>query len=183
MSKFQQSSPEAQQGFGLAGSVLGTLNKAKQDSAVERTKSRISEYNAAVARQNAQLARQSAELEAGDIRKNTRRIIGAMKASAAASGVSSIEGSPVTVAIAQAGEGEDDAQRAIFDGAIQAHGFESQAQMDDVEARAYSIRAKQIKRAGYMKAGALIAQGIASGGTGAPGGGLGAASPGTSLLG
>lgn len=137
---------------GIASSVIGAGGalSAGQDAA------HAAEINAQVQTNNANAARDAAKAVAVDIRRDTQRSLGTIRANAAASGVIIDEGSPLEVLVDSAGEGELAALRAIHKGEVEGANFDAQAALDAFQAR--SARSQS-----YYKAGATLLGGFSKG--------------------
>jgi hypothetical protein len=112
----------------------------------------IARFNAAVARNNAIAARQAAEAAANDKRIETGRRISAIRASFAAGGVVTTEGSPLLVQAEQAAEGALEAARILHRGELQAHGYETQSLLDETQSQAFLTQGSNARRAGTIGA-------------------------------
>jgi hypothetical protein len=88
------------------------------------------EYNAAAARNRAAAASIQANADADAQDRINRRRLGAIRASAGASGVG-LEGSPMDVLSMSASEAEMDKQNILYKGRVKAMGYESEAAYED----------------------------------------------------
>lgn len=107
---------------GTIATVVGAISKGVQAK-------RSAEYNADVARNNAIAARQQAAANAEAQGRESRRRIGAMRASYGAAGVA-LEGSPLDVIESSAMEAEIDRQNILYSGEMKAQGYENTAGLE-----------------------------------------------------
>lgn len=136
---------------GLVGSTgLSALGAIQQGYA---TRDQM-EYNATVADQNAAAARSAAALDEDTSRKKSSRILGTIRARAAASGVE-LGGSPLDVLADSASEAELEALTIRYRG-------ETEARRQESEARLARARGKSAVSQGWIGAGAQLLQGAAS---------------------
>jgi hypothetical protein len=106
------------------------------------------DYNAAVATRNAGIAREQAAADAEALQRHVNKVMGASRATIAASGVT-FEGSPLDVLAASAGAGEMDRQALLYKGELRAMGYESDAVLEKSKGDAKSA-------GGYIDAGAAL---------------------------
>jgi hypothetical protein len=85
--------------------------------------------NAQGAEMNAGLARQAAAVQAQDIEKRGRYLMGTQLARTAASGIDPTSGSPLQVMADSAAAEETNAQRALYQGEVSATGYFNQAKV------------------------------------------------------
>ena len=145
---------------GLISAGVGIFGAVRQGQIAEQqaqSQAGIAKYNAAVARNNAIAARQAAEAAAKDKRLETSRRISTIRATFAAGGVVTTEGSPLLVQSEQAAEGALEAARILHRGNLQAQGYESQSLLDETQSQAYLQQGKSAKTASYLDA---IGEGI-----------------------
>jgi hypothetical protein len=90
-------------------------------------------YNADVARRNAALSLEQAALDAKAQQRQAKKIIGGMRASYGASGVSG-GGSVDDVIASSATAAELDRQNILYQGELKAMGYESEAVLDEMAA-------------------------------------------------
>lgn len=140
---------------GTVASAAGSIYQGQQQAAA-------SEFNASVARQNAQISQQRADAEADRHRRQIARLMGAQSTAFAASGVTGA-GSPVEVLADTAAEGALDERLIRYGGALDARAFETEARMEEFQAR-------QARIGGFVGAGTAL---LTGGATIAGGGGFG----------
>lgn len=145
---------------GTAFSVLGSLQQGKAAQAQSNQQAQVARYNSQVAQNNAMQARRVAEVEAMEIRQETRRRIGMQMARAAAGGVVTTEGSPLLATLAQASQGELDAQKRLFQGETQAQGQEQQSALDSAQAQAFVSQGKSAMTSAYRSSALTAGRGI-----------------------
>jgi len=110
-------------------------------------------FNSAIQTQNAQLAREQARMEAAQTERTNFLRLGAIKASAGASG-STGEGSVLDVISDVARQGELQRQNDIFRGEAAARGFTNTGTLDVIQGRSAS-------NAAQLRAGSELVSGIA----------------------
>lgn len=106
--------------------------------------------NAQIANRNVELSLQSAALKAADTREETRERIARIRSIQAKSGAITTAGSPLLVQLEQAAEGEQEAQRQLYEGNIEAYNYRAQAASRSLEASQYSQRAKSQEESGLL---------------------------------
>ena len=132
---------------GTLTQVAGQLNQAQSQAAAN-------EYNAKVAEQNASLARQQSIEQERQVRIQSRKQLGDIRSSYAASGVS-IEGSPLDILEESAATAELDALTVRHGGEVKARAFESEAAIN-------RFSAKQARIGGYLGAASTLLKGGSS---------------------
>ena len=147
---------------GTAASVLGTISQSRAASAQSSQNAATAAFNAQVARNNAELARQQAQVQAQEIRKDTLRKIGTIRARQAAGGLVTTEGSPLLVQEEQALEGELEARRSLFEGNIEATNFLNLAATGSAQASASKQQSSSATTSGILGAAGTLAQGTQS---------------------
>ena len=108
--------------LGAATQVAGSLSAGIAGSQAGR-------YNAAAAEREAELSRASAAVEAGRIGRESRRVLGAQRAAAAASGVDVGQGSPLLTMLDTIRGAAEDASTARFKGEVRAVSLEAEARL------------------------------------------------------
>lgn len=116
----------------IGGSLLGSYGAYQEGEA----KGEAHDYNAQVARENAQLALEQGAEEERRVRVQGRKVVGEMRASYGASGVSSTSGSAVDALADSAAMAEMDALTVRRNAEIKSYQFNQQAGMEDRAARA-----------------------------------------------
>lgn len=148
----------------VLGSVFGAagqIQQAEAQAAQLRSQAQAAKFNEAVAVQNAELASQVADIEAQEIRRETQRNLGRIRATAAASGVLSSEGSPYLALIEQAAEGELSAQKRLFQGELQSRADLTQAALLEQEQQNAYIQARATARGGRLTAAGTFTSAVA----------------------
>lgn len=112
--------------------------------------------NAQIANRNVELSLQSAALKAADTREETRERISRIRNIQAKSGAITTAGSPLLVQLTQAAEGEQEAQRQLYEGDIEAYNYRAQAMSRNLESQQYSQKAKSQQDAGLLSAASTI---------------------------
>jgi hypothetical protein len=113
----------------IAFQAVGSLVKGE-------SKAIASEYNAKVARQNAEIARQQGIAAVEAQQRQAARAIGSAVAAYGASGVQMDVGSPVDVLVDSARMAELDKLTVQYNYALKAMGYEAEAKLDLMGARA-----------------------------------------------
>lgn len=129
---------------GTAMQVIGALRGGEQTA-------QVSEYNAGIAQQQANYARQSASANAESQSIRAKKVLGRMRASAGASGVSGFE----DVLAESAATAELDRLSILHGGELKAMGYEQTAELD-------RRRASYSREEGWGKAGSALLMGAAS---------------------
>ena len=114
--------------IGTGVSVYGQVQQSKSATA-------IANFNAQQQRNNAFLAQRESEAAASSQRKSTQKRLGAMRAIQGARGVVDV-GSPLESLVDEAQTGELEALEIERQGELAAQGFETRAQIAQLEARA-----------------------------------------------
>ena len=117
-----------------------------------------SRYNAQVSRDQAQQALGVSTAQQLQLRREARQLAGRQRAAAAQSGVGS-GGSTADIMERTETLSELDALNVAYEGALRAHGYSTQAQLDEFNASAYDRQAKATKRAGLFNAFGNVASG------------------------
>lgn len=113
------------------------------------------QYQARQAENQAKAARDAAAVAEAQSRARTDRIRATARARAAASGVSSSEGSPLLVLMENARQAELEAQLIRYSGEVQGRFFES-------ESKLFTFRGRQARRAANIGAGVTLLSGVSS---------------------
>lgn len=132
----------------VAGSVMSAIGAIQQGQAAKSA----GEYNATIAMQNSQIARQNAQDKAAQSDRETYLRLGSIRANQGASGGASGEGSVLDVIGDVAAQSELEKQQIIYQGELQARGFQN-----DAELESFSGKTKQ--NASYWKAGSELLSG------------------------
>jgi hypothetical protein len=136
-------------------SVIGSFQKANQQSSEYNNAAQAAEYNAAQAQQNAVVARQQAGASAEQQRMAATKHLGTMRASYGASGVT-MEGSATDVLAESAGLAELDRLNILYGGELKAAGYEQTAALDRNRAAGLRQSASSAKSSGWGAAGAAL---------------------------
>lgn len=153
-----------------AVSAVGSLVSTQQSAAAAKSEGQASqalaEYNARQLRYKAGQERAVSQQRAIDERRQARLAGSRARAVAAASGGSATDPTVMDILAALRGEGEYNAQSALYEGDEAAKGLEAQANNAIAEgqyaAATGRYKAKAIKRAGYMETVGTVLEGGAS---------------------
>ena len=132
----------------IAGAVMSAVGALQQGSASKSA----SDYNVTIANQNAAIARQNARDKATQADRETYLRLGQIRANQGASGGNSGEGSVLDVIGDVAAQSELEKQQIIYQGELQARGFQNDATLET-----FSGEAKQ--SSSYWKAGSELLSG------------------------
>lgn len=144
---------------GIASAAIGAAGALQTG----RDAAAAGDLNAQVQENNAKAARDAAQAVAVDIRRETQRNLGTIRANAAASGVIANEGSALEALVESAGEGELAALRAVHKGEVEGANFNAQAALDRFQAQ--SARTQSYYKAGASLLGGFSkAEGLLTGG-------------------
>ena len=142
----------------VIGTVVSAAVSAYAQYSASQAQAQAADYNRKVTRQQAETARQVAGAHAESASDRYRRILGAQRARAAASGVISSEGSPLLVLMESEEQAALDVARIRWGGAAQAQGLEA-------EARLQRFYAQTARRQGTLAASATLLGGVAKAGS------------------
>ena len=129
----------------VAGAVMSAVGALQQGSASRQA----GDYNAQIATQNAAIARQNAADKARQADRETYLRLGSIRANQGHAGGAAGEGSVLDVIGDVAAQSELERQQIVYQGELQARGFENTATLES-----YSGKTKQTS--GYWKAGAEL---------------------------
>lgn len=115
----------------MAGGALGAVGS--QYSAQGQAEAQ--EFNAKVADRNAALAREAADYNAMLLERQSRKIIGSIRANAGASGGSGADGSLFDILADSARAAEMDRQQTLYQGELRALGYEDSARLSRMGAQ------------------------------------------------
>ncbi len=147
----------------IGGAALSGISAISQGVAANQA----AQFNAKIAERNARLARANAQAEASIVKTQTDRKAGAARAAYGASGVT-LEGSPLEVVSQIVADGELDRLTTLYQGNLEAAGFQTTAQVERASGRA-ALRAGVVNGASsFLLGGAYAYGGSGSQGT-APG--------------
>lgn len=135
----------------MAMMAIGTGMSAYGQVQQGRSQSTAAEYNAKLARRNAKSAKKNAEYEAGQKRKETKRLLGKQRVLYGKAGVT-MEGSPLDVLQETAAQGEMDALMIERGYAQRTASYLSQVKLAQMRARGY-------RQQGYYGAGSTLLTG------------------------
>lgn len=138
--------------FNTGVQAYSQMEAARLQAQQSMFQSQQAALNATIANRNAELALQSAALKAADTREETRERIARIRNIQAKSGAVTTAGSPLLVQLTQAAEGEQEAQRQLYEGDIEAYNYRAQAASRSLEASQYSQKAESQKEAGLLSA-------------------------------
>ena len=144
--------PELALAAAIGGSAVSAFGMYQQGQAAKRSAA----YNAAIQRNQAIAARQKADYDARRKRSEVETLLARQRAGFAKGGVV-LEGTPLEVLEATAEAGELDAQAIIYGGEVGATGYESHAQLSELEGA-------QAAQAGMVGAGATLLTGAGKAG-------------------
>lgn len=131
---------------GLSGALSGNSG-SKGEAEIIRANADLVEKSAEVSEYNARLKRAAADREAGQIRKESKRYLGAIRAGIGKSGVTS-EGTPVMVMAESAMNAELDALNVAFRGAQEARAYLTEAEQRRSKADIMRREADLVREAG-----------------------------------
>lgn len=150
---------------GVAGSLIGGQQEASAYKASSKVENELANYRAKQLEQNAGQARATAQRAAIGKRKEATLARSRARAVAGAQGAG-FEGSVQDILAGLTGEGEYNAQSALYEGEEQARGMEDQAKAERYGAKVgsamASYQAKAAKRGSYLSAAGHMLQGSAS---------------------
>lgn len=135
----------------VAGSVMSAIGAIQQGQAAKSA----AEYNATIAMQNAEIARSNARAKAQQQERETYLRLGSIRANQGASGGTANEGSVLDVIGDVAAQSELEKQQIIYQGELQARGFQNEATLET-----FAGDTKQT--AGYWKAGSELLSGASN---------------------
>lgn len=150
-----------------AGLILvggSTLLSAAGDIQAGNAANKVAGYNANQAEENAKVVQQQAEQEVDMQQVRAKKMIGAISATYGASGVAQA-GSAVDVLAASAASAELDKQTILYNGKLQAIGYQNQAALDRVRGRTAKVQSRYAAIGTLMKGGAQM-YGMSGGGGG-----------------
>lgn len=145
--------------------AIGAISSGNSQSGAYQSQAAASRYNAQVSRDQAEQALGVSSSQQRQLRREARQLAGRQRAAAAQSGVG-FGGSNADMLEKTETLSELDVLNVAYEGALRAHGYSTQAQLDEFNAVTYDRQAKGAKRAGYLGAASAIATGgyLASGG-------------------
>ena len=135
----------------IAGSVMSAIGAMQQGQAAKSA----ADYNATIATQNAAIARRNAADKATQADRETYLRLGQIRANQGASGGNAGEGSVLDVIGDVAAQSELERQQIIYQGELQARGFQNDATLET-----FSGDTKQ--NASYWKAGSELLSGASN---------------------
>lgn len=139
--------------------ALGAISSANSQASALKAQAASANYNAEVSKQQATQALATSTAQQSALRRDQRAQAGRMRAAAAQSGVG-FGGSTADIFEQSDTLSELDAMNVAYEGALKARGYNTQAELDSFNARAYSAQVKGVRRAGYMQAaGSLLTAG------------------------
>lgn len=109
----------------MAGGAMGAIGSHYQAEG----QAQAQEFNAQIAERNAGLSRQAAEYNALLLERQSRKILGGIRAGAAASGGSGLDGSLLDILADSARSAEMDRQQTLYQGELKALGYEDSAKL------------------------------------------------------
>lgn len=154
-------------GFSVLGTLFQTLGVARQAQAASNEaefRAAIAANNAIIAANNAQIALEKGEADVADKRRETRQIISIQRAQLAAQGFSVSEGSSIDILGDTAALGELDVLRIEADAENRAENFRQQGAGFQAESTLGTFAAKNIKKAGTLKATSTLITGVTTAG-------------------
>lgn len=131
-----------------AATIVQAVGARRQAEA----QSQAATYNAKVAEQNADAVRQQAQVQAQQIDRRNRLRIGAVKAAAGGAGIE-LQGSVIDLIGDMTTQGELERQNALWQGEMQARGFNIDSALSKSQAR-NARRAGRLRVAGTLLSGA-----------------------------
>jgi len=143
--------------IGAVVSAAGAIASSAASANQAQAQSQAAEFNAAVAGQNATLARQQAAVDAANIELQGDRKRGAVRAAAAASGLTGGSVSDILADVATTNELE--VLLTKYKGDVAATGFTNTATLDRARADSFITRAGEARTAGYLSAGGMLVKG------------------------
>lgn len=138
-------------GGATAFQALGSIHQANSQAAAYKTQAQASNYNAAVSRLQERQARQVSSAQQMQLRREQRQFFGRQRAMAAQSGVGE-GGSNADLMEQSQTLAELDVLNIAYEGELRAKGYATQAELDDFYTNSYRSQAKNVKRAGRIKA-------------------------------
>lgn len=145
--------------LGTLGSLAGpasSIFSGMSEAAQSKSDAAIQARNAEIDRRNAEAARVSAGRAADEERADTARKVGSIKSAFGKAGVVTTAGSPLLAQETQAFEGELEAQKILFEGATQAAGYMSSAQIFSEQSKQSKSKAKSSLYKGILGAGTSL---------------------------
>lgn len=130
------------------GTVVSVISAFSQG----RASSSASTYNAQVMAQNADIARSNASMQAAQIERETKIRLGAIRAAQGKSGGTGDSGSVLDVLGDVASQSELERQHALYQGELQARGYQNSAALD-------SAAASNAGTSGFLRAGSELLSG------------------------
>lgn len=150
--------------IGTAVQTLGVIRQSQASSAEADFRAQIAANNAQIAENNAIIALQKGEADVADVRRDIRQRIGAQRAQLAAQGFDVSEGSSIDILGDTAALGELDVLRIEADAENRAENFRQQGANFQAESTLGTFAAKNIKKAGTLKATSTLITGVATAG-------------------
>jgi hypothetical protein len=132
----------------IAGSVMSAVGALQQGQAAKSA----ADYNSTIATQNSAIARQNAADKARQADRETYLRLGSIRANQGASGGNSGEGSVLDVIGDVAAQSELERQQIIYQGELQARGYQNEATLD-------TFSGETQQKASYWKAGSELLSG------------------------
>ncbi len=131
--------------------AIGGIAQANANAAALGQQAQAARYNATVSRQQADQALDVSTAQQLVLRRQARQEAGTRRAAAAQSGVG-FGGSTKDVLERSDTLAELDALNVAYEGALRARGYNTQADLDEFNARSYDAQAKTTKRLGLFGA-------------------------------
>lgn len=132
--------------------VLAQLLNMRQQTAQYKGAAAASEYNAAVNRQRAEVSRAISGQREEQVRRSSREALGRQAAASAESGLG-LGGSNADLERQSAVMAELDALNIRYEGELEAHGYLSEAALEDYNARINRSYGRNARVAGFIGAG------------------------------
>jgi len=120
--------------FALVSMAGGALNAVGSQYSAQG-EAEAQEFNAKVADRNAALTREAADYNAMLLERQSRKIIGSIRANAGASGGSGADGSLFDILADSARAAEMDRQQTLYQGELRALGYEDSARLSRMGAK------------------------------------------------
>lgn len=143
-----------------AASAVSAISQGNRQADQQNSAAQAADYNAAVDRQRADTAMQVSNANEESQRRHARLVLGQTRAGLAQAGIGT-EGSASDVLQQSSGNAELDALNIRYEGTLQAHGLNSQANLDSYQANVARSNASSARTGGWLSAGASL---LSSGG-------------------
>lgn len=144
--------------------TLGVIRQSRAASGEADFRSQIASNNAQIAANNAQIALEKGEADVADKRREIRQRIGLQRAQLAGQGFDVSEGSSIDILGDTAALGELDVLRIESDASNRAENFRQQASGFQAESTLGTFAAKNIKKAGTLRATSTLITGATTAG-------------------